>query len=327
MPRDIAEPYRAARRYAAMAMTMVTICAGLTAAAAPSHAQGQDDAVLCMAGTGTADIDILVCSRALDVAGRRASEAAGLLSQRGHAHLRRRRTDAALTDFNAAIRRNPASAVAYDGRGLAHVQRGDAARARADFDAALRLFPHYATAYRHRGTLHFFSGRLPAAIADYDRALRLNAHQPEVMIRRAVTKFLGGDNRGAREDFVRAAGYSYAYPYGALWRAAAAHRLGEDGTAVLRQAAGELDAEEWPMPLLALYLGAGDETAVQERIARMPARLRARLTADADFYIGLHHMMQGKDDKAAAAFRRTIAANLTQSVERVAAARELARLE
>ncbi|KAB2849989.1 MAG: tetratricopeptide repeat protein [Hyphomicrobiaceae bacterium] len=83
--------------------------------------------------------------------------------------------DAAIADFDAAIRLDPAYASAYLGLGRSRQASGDLAGAIGDFTAAIRLNPVLARAYVGRGAALELSGRLPEAMADYRAALSLDA--------------------------------------------------------------------------------------------------------------------------------------------------------
>src|SRR5262249_35447106 len=93
---------------------------------------------------------------------------------RGNAHAARRDYDRAITDFDAAIRLNPALAMAYNNRGVVRRNKGDIAGAIADYGEAIRLAPNLAMAYRNRGRAQRNKDGFDAAIADFDAAIRLD---------------------------------------------------------------------------------------------------------------------------------------------------------
>lgn len=64
-------------------------------------------------------------------------------------------------------------AVAHNNRGNAHEDLGDLQAAMADFDRAIRLDAGFGEAYFNRAYLHYRLGRFDAAILDYDRAIQL----------------------------------------------------------------------------------------------------------------------------------------------------------
>ena len=99
--------------------------------------------------------------------------------RRAEAHQELEHHDAAIADFDAAIRLDPAYANAYLGRGRSRQERGDLAGAIGDFTAALQLNPVLARAYVGRGAALELSGRLPEAMSDYRSALALEAGSEE----------------------------------------------------------------------------------------------------------------------------------------------------
>ena len=83
--------------------------------------------------------------------------------------------DAAIADFDAAIRVKPDYADAYFGRGAAKADLGRYDAAIADYDVAIRLKPNYADAYIGRGAAKGRSGQHFAAMSDYDVAITAEA--------------------------------------------------------------------------------------------------------------------------------------------------------
>jgi len=92
-------------------------------------------------------------------------------------------------------------AAAYLGRGQAHVQKHEADAAMADFDAAIRTEPGNALLFAQRGVTREEKGDLDGAIADYSEALRLNPKDAGIYARRGVAWKAKGDNDKALADF------------------------------------------------------------------------------------------------------------------------------
>ena len=63
----------------------------------------------------------------------------------------RRQYDAALADFDEALRLDPKSVYALHSRGLTRSGMAEYDRAIAEFDEAIRLDPNHAWAYTNRG--------------------------------------------------------------------------------------------------------------------------------------------------------------------------------
>ena len=69
---------------------------------------------------------------------------------------------------------NPTSAEAYVNRGDKSYNQGDYQAAISDYDEAIRLDPKYTRAYYNRGVAKNELGDSEAAISDYDEAIRIN---------------------------------------------------------------------------------------------------------------------------------------------------------
>ena len=109
--------------------------------------------------------------------------------------------DAAIADFDAAIRVKPDYADAYFGRGAAKADLGRYDAAIADYDVAIRLKPNYADAYIGRGAAKGRSGQHFAAIADYDVAIQLKPDYALAYVNRGIAKAELGQHSAAIANF------------------------------------------------------------------------------------------------------------------------------
>jgi tetratricopeptide (TPR) repeat protein len=99
------------------------------------------------------------------------------LANRGILEASADRTNAAIADFDAALRRDPGLADVYVNRGAALLRAGRYAEARADFDHAIAMnASSKAVAYFDRGMANEKSGDVQAAYRDYSQA---HATQPD----------------------------------------------------------------------------------------------------------------------------------------------------
>ena len=103
----------------------------------------------------------------------KASDSAIDCYNRGRAKHNLGQYEAAIADYDNAIRLKPNYALAYNNRGLAKYYLGQYEAAIADYDNAIRLKPNYVFAYNNRGLTKHDLGQYEAAIADYDNAIRL----------------------------------------------------------------------------------------------------------------------------------------------------------
>ena len=96
--------------------------------------------------------------------------------------------DAAIADYDTAIRLNPTYAYAYERRGDAREKINQLDAAIADYDTAIRFDPNDAYVYVRRGNAKEKLNQIDAAIADYDTAIRLNPNDAYVYVQRGHAK-------------------------------------------------------------------------------------------------------------------------------------------
>jgi Tfp pilus assembly protein PilF len=95
------------------------------------------------------------------------------LTTRGTAHLKMNHPDAAVDDFDRAIRVDPSYARAYHMRGVARENKGDSDGAMADFTKAIELKPEYGAAYYSRAALYSKLGKEDFAVEDIETVTHL----------------------------------------------------------------------------------------------------------------------------------------------------------
>jgi tetratricopeptide (TPR) repeat protein len=93
----------------------------------------------------------------------------------GESLLRLGQYDRALEEFDAVIRLDPKSAVAFCNRGAARAAKNDNYHAMFDFDEAIRLDPKLALAYASRARIHLAYVHPDQALGDYEQAHKLDA--------------------------------------------------------------------------------------------------------------------------------------------------------
>ena len=142
---------------------------------------------------------IEACS-ALIVSGR--GNVAEFYYARGAAQLDRRDCDAALADFDAAVRLKPNEAAYHGGRGLVFYQcKRDYARALDAFNQVVRLTPNDAAAWDIRSNCKKLLGDLDGAIADDTMAIKLDPKTAMYRGNRAIAYQEKGDRVNALADF------------------------------------------------------------------------------------------------------------------------------
>jgi Zn-dependent membrane protease YugP/tetratricopeptide (TPR) repeat protein len=134
--------------------------------------------------------------------------------------------EAAIAEFNEAIRLQPKLFSAYQGRGMARTQLGQLDAAVADVDRAIALQPGVASFHSLRGTIHFRRRDFDQALIDYNKALRLYPESALALQGRSVTWLYQGNFEQAIDDADRALQYAPADPVGFNNRGAALLRTG-----------------------------------------------------------------------------------------------------
>lgn len=122
-----------------------------------------------------AEAAIPYCTRGIESGRYTGAELAGLYLNRGLRYDYLKDRERALSDYNAALKVDPAHVKAYNNRGgLYHTQFKDNERALADYDQALKIDPNYPNSYLGRGGVFRAIGNYERALEDYSKAIKLN---------------------------------------------------------------------------------------------------------------------------------------------------------
>lgn len=106
----------------------------------------------------------------------------------------------AIVDFDAAIRRNPETAINYLDRGLAKEAFGERSAAKTDFEEAARKDGDLAKHYHKEGCGKNDGRAYESAMASFDKALRLNPEYTSVYSNRALSQNVLGRRALRREN-------------------------------------------------------------------------------------------------------------------------------
>jgi lipoprotein NlpI/V8-like Glu-specific endopeptidase len=261
-----------------------------------------------------------------------------VLLYRGIAESRAASYDAAIADFDTVMRHQPRSAVALNERGDAWRGLRDYGHALADYSKAIEFAGDWPEAYRDRGYLYHLLARHEEARADFNRALKLNSRDAEAwngralvslaegripeavsdfnhaiellpqsgayFANRATARMIDGDMKRAVQDFALAVKYDPEEPFVHLLLFIAQARAGQEDAAkgALAAYAEGHHEDDWPQPIIDLFLGRGSPEAVEKAAkAAHQQKDAAGQRFDADFYLGQWALLSG--DEAAAAQR------------------------
>jgi tetratricopeptide (TPR) repeat protein len=151
-----------------------------------------------------ANPDPAPCDRAIASGNFGGDDLSSLYTNRGVRHQIRRELDAALSDYDQAVKLNPKNKNALNNRGNAFSDLHKLDEALADYSKAIEIDPSYAFAYNNRGTIYGEQGELDRAIADFDAAIRSHANYPRAYENRGLTYLRKGDQTQAIADFEKA---------------------------------------------------------------------------------------------------------------------------
>jgi tetratricopeptide (TPR) repeat protein len=118
--------------------------------------------------------DIEAAIKDYDAAIRLAPAASSWYNNRANLFQKKKDFDRAIQDYDRSIELNPNSSIVRGNRGNAYANRREFAKAIADYDESLRLNPKYINALANRGNAHRELKDFDAALADFDAALKID---------------------------------------------------------------------------------------------------------------------------------------------------------
>jgi lipoprotein NlpI/V8-like Glu-specific endopeptidase len=255
-----------------------------------------------------------------------------VLLYRGIAESRAESYDQAIADFDVVLKQQPKSAVAMNERGDAWRGLRDYERALIDYSQAIDFAIDWPEAYRDRGYLYHLLARHEQARGDFNRAIKLNSRDAEAwngralvslaegqasqaiedfnhaiellpqsgayFANRATARLIDGDEKRAIEDFRHAVQLDADEPFVHLLLYIAQARAGDEKAAksALAAYADGHQVQDWPRPIIDLFLGRGSAEAV-ERAATVADQTKdaAGQRFDADFYLGQWALLSGDE--------------------------------
>jgi lipoprotein NlpI len=274
----------------------------LLANGAEASASWTSDAAACAGTTGLADERMAACTRAIASRQLSTEVLAVAYYNRGLVWQDRGDYDKSIADHNEAIRLNPQFADAYFNRGLAWHNKGDYNKAIIDCSEAIRLNPRFAIAYYIRGRASIARGGYDKAIADCSEAIRLNPQFALAYHSRGIAFFYKGEFSSAASSLAQSHRLQ-PDTHAAIWLYLARARGNSDGKAELTLNTMASDRDEWPAPVVALYLGnVADSNTVISQAAR--ANEYEEQLCEANFYVGEWYLLHKEEQRARAFFTK-----------------------
>lgn len=237
-----------------------------------------------------------------------------------------REYDQALADIDKAIALNPEFFQAYVSRGEIFEMKGQYKRAIGEYDKAVALEPNYVDAYINRGNYYRQIKQYDMAIANYDTAIVLSPNQTEGYANRGFVLFYLDRYIEAAKDFEKVTEYKFATLYGALWYYLAIERQAKNGKAALKEKSQGFDLQQWPGPLVSLYLGEISPVEVIKYTDDKDKKMESQKKCLAYFHVGQYYLLQGKKTLAIEMFKKTASFEDIIFIEFAGALEELERL-
>jgi tetratricopeptide (TPR) repeat protein len=150
------------------------------------------------------------CTNALTDKRKSPKERASLLESRGHAFYRLEKLDAALTDFDAAIKLDPQNSSPHNRRGLTLRKKGEYDQAIESYNAAIKLNPNVSSHYLNRGIAFSFKRDYDKALVDMNALIRIKPTEARGYNERAVIYRVKSDFVRARADHDKAISFDSA---------------------------------------------------------------------------------------------------------------------
>lgn len=127
----------------------------------------------------------------------------------------------------SAFSSSPRTAENFFTRGLEKQKQQESQAAIADFDQAIRLKPNYIDAYYSRGNIRYVLGDNKGAIADFDQAIKLNPYLAYAYNNRGNARSALGEKQGAIADLQKAVDLYQKQGSNEEWRQEALNRIKE----------------------------------------------------------------------------------------------------
>jgi len=158
---------------------------------------------ICLKGTSPAETLIAACSTLIEQVPRGWRVAPSLFTRRAEAYRIQGDVEAAITDFDRAIKLEPRKPENFLGRGQAYMAKRDTEAATRDFSQAIRLSPRQPAAILQRAQAYRVVGDLNRALGDYDLLVRVTPNDAQAYYHRAVLEQEMQEYRRALDDFGR----------------------------------------------------------------------------------------------------------------------------
>jgi lipoprotein NlpI len=287
-----------------MKLGSLWLALALVCAAAPAVAQQQPappgsgdlQAAIAAGQRGDYEEAIRLLDHGLATPGLSHDAEARFLLYRGFAYDETGQYDRAIADYSKALELRPGTPQLYYRRGIAWREKGDYAKALADLDAAVHATkkgePDWPFLHGDRGVVLFALGRYAEAAQHFARVVKLDPSDQ----------------------------------YAALWLHVARGRAGTPAPEDFAAAAAAAPADQWPRPLLSLFLGKATPAEVRAAAGEGEEEPRQNQECEADFFLGEYALLHHDAASARPLLQHVVATCSPSLGVHAGAAGELARL-
>lgn len=182
-------------------------------------------------------------------------------------------------------------------RGFAYQETGQFAQAIDDYTEVLKLKPDAVQVHFRRSIAYREMGEYDRSLADLNAVAGSSSHPlPEAPFffgERGVDNFALGRFAAAAQDFSRVLALDPGDQYAALWRYVAQGRAGARDTYELARQTARVRADEWPHPLVLLYLGTATRAQALGAASGGDPDAHEDRRCEAAFFIGEYTLLQG----------------------------------
>jgi lipoprotein NlpI len=291
--------------------------------ASPGSPQSSARDVAECAQVNEPDRAVAGCTRVIEDARQKPQRRAAAYYNRGNARVAKNQHDAAIADYDEALKIEPKNAGALNNRGSARSDKGDTEGALADFNAAIKLSGRFASAYFNRANVHAAKGESARAIEDYTRALAINRRNVNAYIARGALHLAGGAAAKARADMRAALALDRKNAYALIWHEIAERRARQKGVLAGGKGLKNVAMNGWPAPVLHMLAGELKPDGVLVAADDQNTATKQAHTCEANFYSGQHALIGGNRDEAAKLFKAAAKECPHGFIEGIMAAAEL----
>jgi lipoprotein NlpI len=261
-----------------------------------------DDAQKCLDLSG--NDAIAACTRAIASGQLSEKNLATTYYNRGCEYRNKEEYDAAIADFNEAIRLDPTLTNAYNNRGVSFYDKALYDLAISDLNKALQLDPKHVNAFYGLGNVYKAQGEYPKALDEYSQALGINVNFTSVFINRGNVFLSEREFDRAIADYKEALRTKPTSMYSALLIAVARMHNGNNAVGDELTEESKAFSTDWPFQVVQFYLGKASEDDMAEAAKDPDANTQRSRLCEMYFYLGEWQLSHGQQGQGIGSLKR-----------------------